>query len=124
MTLRNNGPGPVRGVTLQRAADINAGGTPGTDVFFRSTDSVAAADFSFGVGGRGMMMSVLTPEILHQTSVGFYSNFNSIDFDSCAVRFPLENPSPPGDHVGAIHFYFGDLAAGEAKTAKIVYQRF
>jgi len=71
-----------------------------------------------------MMMSVLTPEILHQTSVASYSNFNSIDFDSCATRFPAENPSPPGDYVGVIRFLFDNLAAGESKTVKIVYQRF
>jgi hypothetical protein len=127
MTLRNNGPGPVGGVTLQRAADINAGGTPSSDIFFSSYDSISAVDFNVSAGpgyGQGMMMSVLTPEIRHSTSVASYSNFNAIDFDSCSTRFSPENPSPPGDYVGVIRFLFDNIAAGESKTVKIVYQRF
>jgi hypothetical protein len=122
MTLKNNGPGPVTKVWLQRSADINAGGSTAFDVFLRSRDSVAAVN---GVGqATGMVMSVLTPEVSHSTFVLRYSDFDSYSVHDCYLSSPdpIPNPTPLGDYVGTILFYLGDLAAGHAKTAKIVYR--
>jgi hypothetical protein len=122
MTLRNNGPGPVTSVWIQRSADINAGGTTSSDVFLASRDSIAALN----VVGQptGMVMTVLTPEVTHATRVMPYSDFDPYRVQDCSLYspHPVANPSPQGDYVGTILFNLGDLAAGQAKTVKIVYR--
>ena len=124
MTLRNNGPGPVTDVTIQRIADINAGGTTNFDRFLRSTESIAALDVNptNGGNGKGMIMSAATPELNHGTTISSYSDYMA-SAGSCNHPY-WHNNAPPGDYVGIIEFYFGELAAGKAKTAKIVYRRF
>src|SRR5262245_9518686 len=85
MTLRNNGPGPVTGVHLQRAADINASGTTSSDVFLKSNDSIAAIDAGTE---RGMLMSgLVSPDVSYYATVRPYGVFDANDVDRC-------NPSP------------------------------
>jgi hypothetical protein len=134
MTLKNQGPGGMSNVWLQRYTDADAHGST-SNIYLKGQDSIVATD---GDDGRGLVMGVLSAEVPHETAVSSYARFNTgdplpgaVEHDDCFADFveacpacpPPSTPTSPGDYVGYIRFNLGSLAAGASKTVKIYYRK-
>lgn len=114
MTVKNNGPGVIRNVHLQRMAefDIEQNVTGSfTNNFSRTRDAVSADN----TGGSGMLLQALstTP---HVTVVD-----NSVE----ATTFGSGIASPASlDGVARVVYRLGDIAAGKSKTVVFGYRRY
>jgi hypothetical protein len=114
MTVRNNGPGIIRNVWLERMCDFDIEqNVTGSFVnnFSRTRDAVSADN----TGGSGMLLQALSTNG-HVTIVD-----NSIE----ATTFGSGIASPDSlDGVARVVYFLGDIAAGKSKTVIFGYRRY
>jgi hypothetical protein len=113
MTVRNNGPGVIRNVWLQRFAEFDVDGNVSgfTDNFSRTRDAVSADK----TGGSGMLLQALSTN----------GHVTIVDDTVEATTFGSGIASPASlDGVARVVYFLGDIAAGKSKTVIFGYRRY
>ena len=132
MTIFNRSADTMYNLGIGRTVDFDASGTPGSDTFLRTDDSVIAWD---NVDWKAVSLTSLNPVPVG----GFgqfawpklmtYGNWSTHSGSSCDEDPDIEYASPPtapGDYVGVVWQYWWGNAdafpAGASRTVKFLYR--
>jgi hypothetical protein len=126
MAVYNRSPRTLREVWLSRSVDFDVNNTPGGDVFLATERSFIAYDGDLKPGVSVTMtpgVSVTEPSAALLPAVYDFPEWQQ-GAGSCSFSFwvPTFTPTPPGDYVGVIRYWFLTIPPGASRSVTLIYR--